>query len=77
MAAGFHAYVPDLHLTCNGIRGAGSHAVYLWAFTGHHTETGNPLHVTRWEEWELGDDMQVTSSLGWLDGAEYDRQVAG
>jgi len=33
MAAGFHADVPDLHLTCNGIRGAGSHAVYLWTFT--------------------------------------------
>jgi uncharacterized protein (TIGR02246 family) len=77
MAAGFHADVPDLHLTCDGIRGAGNHVVYLWTFTGHHAETGNPLNVTGWEEWELGDDMKVTSSSGWFDGAEYDRQVAG
>lgn len=77
MAAGFHADVPDLKLTCDGIRGAGLHAVYMWTFSGHHAETGNPLHVTGWEEWELDDDMKVTASLGWFDGEEYDRQVAG
>lgn len=77
MAAGFHADVPDLHLTCDGIRGAGNHVIYLWTFTGHHAETGNQLKVTGWEEWELDDDMKVTSSLGWFDGEEYDRQVAG
>ncbi len=77
MAAGFHADVPDLHLTCNGIRGAGGHVVYLWTFTGHHAETGNPLNVQGWEEWELDDDMKVTAALGWFDGEDYDRQVAG
>ncbi|MEM9432373.1 MAG: nuclear transport factor 2 family protein [Pseudomonadota bacterium] len=77
MAAGFHADVPDLHLTCNGIRGAGKHVVYLWTFTGHHAETGNALEVEGWEEWELDDDMKVISSLGWFDGDEYERQVAG
>ena len=77
MAAGFHADVPDLHLTCDGIRGAGAHVIYLWTFTGHHAQTGNPLEVQGWEEWELDDDMKVTSSLGWFDGEEYDRQVAG
>ena len=77
MAAGFHADVPDLHLTCNGIRGAGKHVVYLWTFTGHHAETGNALEVQGWEEWELDDDMKVTSALGWFDGEEYDRQVSG
>ena len=49
----------------------------MWTFTGHHAETGNPLHVQGWEEWELGEDMKVTSALGWFDGEEYDRQVAG
>lgn len=42
MAAGFHADVPDLHLTCDSIRGAGSHVVYMWTFTGHHAKTGTP-----------------------------------
>lgn len=77
MAAGFHADVPDLELSCDGIRGAGSHVVYMWTFTGHHAETGNPLNVQGWEEWELDENMKVTSSLGWFDGEEYDRQVAG
>lgn len=77
MAAGFHADVPDLHLTCDGIRGAGTHVVYMWTFTGHHAQTGNPLHVKGWEEWELNDEMKVTSALGWFDGEEYDRQVSG
>ena len=77
MAAGFHADVPDLHLTCDGIRGAGSHVVYMWTFTGHHAETGKPLNVQGWEEWELNDDMMVASALGWFDGEDYDRQVAG
>ncbi|SIS92611.1 SnoaL-like domain-containing protein [Roseivivax lentus] len=77
MAAGFHADVPDLHLSCDGIRGAGTHVVYMWTFTGHHAQTGNSLHVKGWEEWELNDEMKVTSSLGWFDGEEYDRQVSG
>ena len=77
MAAGFHADVPDLHLTGNGIRDAGNHVVYLWTFTGHRAETGNALNVQGWEEWELDEDMKVTSALGWFDGEEYDRQVAG
>ena len=77
MAAGFHADVPDLHLTCDGIRGAGTHVIYLWTFTGHHAETGNPLNVQGWEEWELDADMKITSGLGWFDAEDYSRQVGG
>lgn len=77
MAAGFHADVPDLHLTCDGIRGGGNHVVYLWTFTGHHAETGNPVNVSGWEGWNLDEDMKITASLGWYDWDDYDRQVAG
>lgn len=77
MAAAFHADVPDLFLTCDGIRGAGDHAVFLWTFTGHDAHTGNPLNIVGWEEWELDADLKITSSRGWFDAEEYDRQVAG
>lgn len=77
MAAGFHADVPDLNLTCDGIRRAGGHVVYLWTFTGHHAETGNPLNVSGWEEWEVDDALKITSSLGWFDADDYERQVVG
>lgn len=77
MAAGFHADVPDLVLQNNGIRSAGNHVVFMWTFTGHDAQTGNPLNVPGWEEWELDDNMKVTSSLGWFDADNYQRQVDG
>lgn len=77
MSAGFHADVPDLVLQNEGIRSAGNHVVYLWRFRGHHAETGNPLNVSGWEEWDLNDDMKITSSLGWFDADDYQRQVDG
>lgn len=77
MAAGFHADVPVLVLQNDGIRAAGTHVVFMWTFTGHHAQTGNPLDVSGWEEWELDDNMKVTSALGWFDAEDYDRQVDG
>lgn len=32
-------------LTCDGVRFAGSHVIYLWTFTGHAAKTGNALTV--------------------------------
>lgn len=77
MAAGFYADVPDLTLRCDDIRLSGSHAVYVWTFTGHDAKTGNPLTVRGWEEWELGDDLKVIASRGWFDAEDYARQAAG
>jgi len=77
MAAGFYADVPDLSLSCDEIRCAGSHAVYVWTFVGHHARTGNPLKVRGWEEWELDGDLKVKASLGWYDADDYARQVEG
>ena len=77
MAASFFADVPDLALTCDDIRCSGSHAIYVWTFTGHDAGTGNPLKVRGWEEWELGEDLKVNASRGWFDADDYARQVAG
>jgi len=77
MAAGFFADVPDMALTCDEIRCAGSHAVYVWTFRGHDAKTGNPLKVQGWEEWDLDDDLKIQSSRGWYDAEDYASQVAG
>lgn len=77
MAAGFFAAVPDLTLICDGIRSAGSHAVYLWTFTGHDARTGNPLNIHGWEEWDLNDEFKVSASRGWFDADDYALQVNG
>ena len=77
MAAGFFADVPDLSLTCDGLRAAGDHVAYLWTFTGHHADTRNPLRISGWEEWDLDAEGKVAASRGWFDAEDYARQVAG
>ena len=77
MANGFYADVPDLALICDGIRLLGDHMIYLWTFTGHHAETGNPLKIVGCEEWDVDATGKVAASRGWYDAAEYARQVAG
>ncbi len=77
MAAGFFADVPDLTLTCNEVRCAGSHVAYLWTFTGTHSQTKNPLRIVGWEEWDLDDDLMVRASKGWFDADDYERQTKG
>ena len=65
MAAGFYAAVPGLHLVCDGLRVADDHVVYLWTYTGTDAETGRPVRVSGWEEWDIDEDLKVTSSRGW------------
>ena len=77
MAADFHADVPDLVLRNDGIRSAGNHVVFLWTFTGHDSQSGNPLKISGWEEWELDENMKVTSAFGWFDADDYQGQVDG
>lgn len=77
MAAGFFADVPDLTLACDRLRCAGDHVVYLWTFTGTHSQTGNPLSISGWEEWDLGVDLKIKASRGWFDADDYQRQVDG
>ena len=75
MAAGFYADIPDLHLTCDGLRKAGSHLVYLWSFKGTHAGTGNAVKVFGWEEWDLDAVGLISLSRGWFDGEDYTRQT--
>ena len=65
MAAGFFADVPGLHLTCDGLRTADDHVIYLWTYTGTDAATGQPVRVSGWEEWDVDEDLKVTSSRGW------------
>jgi hypothetical protein len=76
MAGGFYADVPDMVVHCDGVRAAGSHALLLWTFEGHHATTQNAVRVSGWEEWELGEDLKIVASLGWFDADEYARQIA-
>lgn len=76
MANQFYAEFPGMIVRCDGMRTAGSHAIFLWTLEGRHAKTGNDIEVGGWEEWEFGDDMKIKSSLGWFDAVEYNRQIA-
>jgi|TARA_R110002049_G_scaffold41616_4_gene125078 uncharacterized protein (TIGR02246 family) len=76
MAAGFFADVPDLSLTCDDLRVSGTHAIFVWSFTGHDASSGRPLNVRGWEEWEIGEDLKVAASRGWFDADDYARQAS-
>ena len=41
MAAGFYAEFPDMVVTCDDMRTAGDHAIFVWSLEGHHAETKN------------------------------------
>lgn len=74
MAAGFYRDVPDLPLTCDDLRTSGTHLLFLWAFTGHAAETGNPLEIHGWEEWDLNENFVVQASRGWFDAVAFQQQ---
>jgi len=53
-------------------------AEYRWTLVGTNTGpggTGNPVRISGFEEWTLGDDGLVAESQGHYDQAEYDRQL--
>jgi uncharacterized protein (TIGR02246 family) len=75
MASGFFADVPDLALSCDGVRVAGNHVIYLWTFTGMHATSKRKLRVTGWEEWDLDASLKVVISCGWFDADDYARQT--
>ena len=77
MASGFFAEVPDLTLVCDGVRCAADHVVYLWTFTGTHSETKKSLRVAGWEEWDFDSNHKVKASRGWYDADDYKRQTEG
>ena len=76
MVAGFMSEFPDMELKCDTVMIAGDHMAYAWTFEGCHIDTKNFISIKGWEEWDLDDNTQVKSSLGWYDAQEYERQVA-
>jgi hypothetical protein len=52
--------------------------MYRWTLTGTNTGpggTGNRVRIRGYEEWTIGADGLISTSLGHFDEAEYQRQV--
>ena len=78
-AQSFMTALPDMVLTMDEVTHQRDQAVYRWTLDGTNTGpggTGNVIHVSGYEEWTFGPDGLIAKSLGHMDSAEYQRQLA-
>jgi nuclear transport factor 2 (NTF2) superfamily protein len=77
VAAAFIAAFPDIEVFMDDLVVGDGVVEYRWTFTGTSSETGNAVRISGREEWALGDDGLIASSIGRYDQSEYDRQLYG
>jgi nuclear transport factor 2 (NTF2) superfamily protein len=77
VAASFIAAFPDIEVSMDDLVVRGLTVEYWWTFTGTSSETGNAVRISGREEWALGSDGLIASSIGRYDQVEYDRQLYG
>ena len=75
VAASFIAAFPDIEVFMDDLVVRDGGVEYRWTFTGTSSETGNAVRISGREEWALGADGLIASSIGRYDQAEYDRQL--
>lgn len=78
-AASFMTAFPDMQVLMDDLRVGGSGIEYHWTLIGTNSGpggTGNAIRINGFEEWTIGADGLIASSLGHYDQAEYDRQLA-
>jgi nuclear transport factor 2 (NTF2) superfamily protein len=78
VAQSFIAAFPDIEVFMDELVTRDDGLVeYRWTFTGTSSETGNAVRISGREEWALGPDGLIASSIGRYDQAEYERQLYG
>jgi uncharacterized protein (TIGR02246 family) len=77
-ARAFMDAFPDMQVLMDDVRVDGPTPEYHWTLVGTNTGAGGSGHRVRisgFEEWTIGDDGLIASSLGHFDQAEYERQI--
>jgi hypothetical protein len=72
---GFMDAFPDMVVTMDSLVTTLDKTQFHWTLTGTHTESGNKVHFSGYEEWTINDDGLIQSSLGHFDEKEYQRQL--
>jgi hypothetical protein len=71
---------PDLVVKFDRIVPKGEKVLYHWTFTGTNTGpggTGNRVRIRGYEDWTIGTDGLIATSIGHFDAQDWDRQVKG
>jgi uncharacterized protein (TIGR02246 family) len=79
-AQGFMTAFPDMIVRMDGISFDGDHAIFRWTLIGTNTGpggSGNPVHISGFEEWTIGADGLIVESKGHFDEIDYQRQLKG
>lgn len=77
VAESFMAAFPDMELLMDDVVIRDDGVVeYHWTLIGKHSGTGKQVRISGFEEWTIGADGLVVTSLGNFDAVEYERQVA-
>ena len=79
-AASFMEAFPDMNVRFVKLTREGDYVHFHWHWTGTNTGpegTGNAVDLRGYERWLLGDDGLIVETLGHMDDAEYQRQLAG
>jgi hypothetical protein len=78
VARSFVEAFPDIQVLMDDVVVKDETVEYHWTFTGTSTGpggTGQPVRISGFEEWTLGDDGLVVEAKGSYDQEEYDRQL--
>jgi hypothetical protein len=77
-ARAFMRDFPDMVVEMDALERAGDGYIYRWTLTGTNTGPGgkgNKVRISGYEEWTIGADGRIASSLGHFDAADYERQL--
>ena len=69
---------PDMVVRLVELRKTDGYVEFHWHWTGTNTGpggTGNAVDLEGYEQWTLDDDGLILESCGYLDEAEYQRQL--
>ena len=78
VAQGFMTAFPDLVVVMDDLRLQGEKVVYEWTLLGTNSGpggTGQRVRISGFEEWRIGGDGLVATSLGHFDSEDYQRQL--
>jgi uncharacterized protein (TIGR02246 family) len=77
-AQSFMTAFPDLKVAMDDLIALDGKAIYKWTLTGTNAGpggSGNPVRISGFEDWRIGDDGLIALSQGRFDAAEYQRQI--